>query len=594
MRTVVSSIGRMPRRLAIATVCEHTFVRWDRPGDRAGRAGPAPGLPRRRRAPFRRAGGARHPVLRSPRQVGAQPRPGAVADAVPLDDQPVRGCSHACAYCAGGDTPILMADGRTRELRHIRPGDRIYGTVMRGRVSPLRDHRGARPLVVAQARVPRDARGRHGARSRAATTGSSPNRGWKHVTGAEQGPLQRPHLTRQQQARWAPARFAEPPRATVDYKRGYLCGMIRGDGHLGTRVLRRGRTGGAGSTTSFRLALADLEALSRAQGYLADLSVETTAFQFAAAHGQPPGGARDSHASRARSVDAIREHHRLARRDPLDWCKGFLAGIFDAEGSFSGSGIVRIATPTRRSSTGPRSPAGSSGSRSSSSAPATAMWNVRIRGGLEQQLRFFHLTDPAITRKRSIEGRALKSQSRLKVVEIEPLGMELPLYDITTGTGDFIANGVVQPQLLRPPHARVPGLQRRPRLRQGDRRQGQRARGAAGRAGAAVVEARARRAGDEHRPVPVGRGALQADARDLGGDAGLRQPVLDPHEVAAAAARQGPAAADRRAHDGQRVPVGPDARREGVAGDRAAHAAPAGAAGGGGGAQPDRASRPGS
>ena len=25
---------------------------------------------------------------------------------------------------------------------------------------------------------------------------------------------------------------------------------------------------------------------------------------------------------------------------------------------------------------------------------------------------------------------------------IEPLGMELPLYDITTGTGDFIANGV--------------------------------------------------------------------------------------------------------------------------------------------------------
>ena len=43
-----------------------------------------------------------------------------------------------------------------------------------------------------------------------------------------------------------------------------------------------------------------------------------------------------------------------------------------------------------------------------------------------------------------------------------------------------------------------------------------------GRARAAVVEARARRAGDEHRPVPVGRGALQADARDLGGDARRR------------------------------------------------------------------------
>ena len=40
--------------------------------------------------------------------------------------------------------------------------------------------------------------------------------------------------------------------------------------------------------------------------------------------------------------------------------------------------------------------------------------------------------------------------------------------------------------------------------------------------------------GHEHRPVPVGRGPLQADARDLGGDARLLEPVLDPHEVAAA------------------------------------------------------------
>jgi DNA repair photolyase len=51
--------------------------------------------------------------------------------------------------------------------------------------------------------------------------------------------------------------------------------------------------------------------------------------------------------------------------------------------------------------------------------------------------------DPAITRKRRIEGQAIKNDSRLRVVSIEPLGVSLPLYDITTGTGDFIANGVV-------------------------------------------------------------------------------------------------------------------------------------------------------
>ena len=26
---------------------------------------------------------------------------------------PYRGCSHACAYCISGETPVLMADGRT-------------------------------------------------------------------------------------------------------------------------------------------------------------------------------------------------------------------------------------------------------------------------------------------------------------------------------------------------------------------------------------------------------------------------------------------------------------------------------------------------
>ena len=68
---------------------------------------------------------------------------------------------------------------------------------------------------------------------------------------------------------------------------------------------------------------------------------------------------------------------------------------------------------------------------------------VRLRGGLREVMRFFHTTDPAITRKRSIEGVAIKSDAKLRVAAIEPLGIELPMYDITTGTGDFIANGVV-------------------------------------------------------------------------------------------------------------------------------------------------------
>src|SRR5205823_1743791 len=79
--------------------------------------------------------------------------------------------------------------------------------------------------------------------------------------------------------------------------------------------------------------------------------------------------------------------------------------------------------------------------------------SIRITGGLSEHLRFFDLTDPAINRKRSIEGQMVKTFADLKVAAIEPLGRALPLYDITTGTGDFIANGVVSHNCFaRPTH----------------------------------------------------------------------------------------------------------------------------------------------
>ena len=79
---------------------------------------------------------------------------------------------------------------------------------------------------------------------------------------------------------------------------------------------------------------------------------------------------------------------------------------------------------------------------------------VRLKGGLREQLRFFHTVDPAITRKLNIEGQAVKSDARLNVVSVEPLGKAMRLYDITTETGDFIANGVISHNCFaRPSHA---------------------------------------------------------------------------------------------------------------------------------------------
>jgi DNA repair photolyase len=62
-------------------------------------------------------------------------------------------------------------------------------------------------------------------------------------------------------------------------------------------------------------------------------------------------------------------------------------------------------------------------------------------------------TDAAVSRKRSFAGEVIKNHAHLKVVSIEPLGTAMRLYDITTGTGDFIANGVVSHNCFaRPTH----------------------------------------------------------------------------------------------------------------------------------------------
>jgi len=352
---------------------------------------------------------------------------------------PYRGCSHACLYCASGDTRILMGDGRTKPLADVRPGDEIYGTVRSGNYrwyvkTGVKAHWAT--IKPAYRVVLKDG-------TELITSGDHrflSDRGWKHVTGSEQGADRRPHLTLNNKL-MGTGQFAPAPEDCSDYREGYLCGLIRGDGHLGS--YRYTRPDGAHSEVhGFRLALVDIEALQRARRYLTDLQISTREFLFQEAVGGRKALQAIRTGARAQ-VQMIREVIAWPRRASVEWSTGFLAGIFDAEGSFSG--CIRIANTDpeiidhlvaclRR--------LGFSFRIEDPSRPNGIKY-VRLLGGLREALRFFHTVDPAITRKRDISGKAIKNGSPLRVVSIEPLGIDLPMFDITTGTGDFIANGVV-------------------------------------------------------------------------------------------------------------------------------------------------------
>jgi len=364
---------------------------------------------------------------------------------------PYRGCAHACSYCVGPETQILTSAGRTKPIATLELGESIYGTVRVGayrRLVATQVLDKWSSIKPAYAVVLEDGTQLIASEDHRFLTA----RGWKHVVGSEQGVLRRPHLTAGVKM-LGPGGCVEGPVLDQDYRRGYLCGLIRGDGHIGSYVYPRpGRS--RGDVHRFRLALADAEALDRAREYLADLGAITSEFAFAQASGEHRAmGAIRTQARE--NVGRIIELIDWPILPGLSWLKGFLAGIFDAEGSCS-AGVLRIANRDPEILAWIRAALSRLGfdyAIEEIPRPGKDMTNIRIRGGLPERMRFLLGTDPSITRKRTFDGSALKVQAQLRVASIRSLGMVLRLYDITTGTGDFIANGVVSHNCFaRPTH----------------------------------------------------------------------------------------------------------------------------------------------
>ncbi|HEX3647877.1 MAG TPA: radical SAM protein, partial [Pseudonocardiaceae bacterium] len=218
---------------------------------------------------------------------------------------PYRGCSHGCVYCLAGETPVLMADGRTKPIADLVVGDRVYGTRLFGRY-----RRYVPAEVLAHWSTSKPAYRVTLADGTELITSADhrflTERGWKHVTGATTGRDRRPHLTSGNKLMGTGA-FSAPPDRDADYRRGYLAGLLRGGAGEGYRD----------RVSRFRLASAPDEVARRAVAYLADFGLD---------------------AEQAADTPALLAWP-AARND--NWHKGFLAGVFDARGGRS-SRVLRI------------------------------------------------------------------------------------------------------------------------------------------------------------------------------------------------------------------------------------------------------------
>ena len=351
---------------------------------------------------------------------------------------PYRGCSHACTYCLAADTPILRGDGRAVPLSEIRAGDVVYGTQKRGR------YRHYVRTTVRDVWTTRKPAWRITLADGTTLVASAEHRflterGWKHVAAEGCAGSVRPHLTTNN-ALLGLGALTAGPKHDERYRRGYLTGMVRGDAHLGSyRYERPGRA--PGDVHRFRLALADREALDRSRDFLDQAGLPTTTFGFA-----PSTPARRPitaiRASSRAVVDGVRALVAWPEVADDQWSLGFLAGIFDAEGSCS-RGVLRFSNGDETILREITAALERHGFRSVVERPQSGVPMVRLLGGLGERTRFLQRVDPSITRKRDFEGTALKNPVDLRVRSVEPLGLTVGMIDLTTDTGDFIANGVV-------------------------------------------------------------------------------------------------------------------------------------------------------
>jgi hypothetical protein len=216
---------------------------------------------------------------------------------------------------------------------------------------------------------------------------------------------------------------------TADYMRGWIQGMVDGDGTVKWEPTPNQRQ------VWWRVALTDLEALERLGQYLTALGV---------AHGgikpfrqeDERGQAMDKIEIRSRSgLDAVRAC--VEGPETTDYKRGYLGGFYDAEGSLCGGDIIRLfqTKPNGHIERVERYLAdlGFDGVRESN--------GVRVRGGMWENLRFLGMMRPAITRKVDPRWKDKGyNQGQALVTKLELLE-EQSLVDIQTSTRTFYANG---------------------------------------------------------------------------------------------------------------------------------------------------------
>jgi len=332
--------------------------------------------------------------------------------------KPFNGCRFDCQWCLDGNTLIMMSDLSWKQLNQLKVGDLVMGFERNGST------RFVSTTVQAIRKTTKP-------RLKLTTDKTTIICSYEHQFLSGHG-------------RWATAKhlgtaeigikcLTEPSKRTPEdmpYMAGYLCGVSDGDGTMGHYEYETQQ-----DISSYRLAMKDKEAIERATRYFKAFGVEMNSFTHKAGSGSQLYAIRKSG---KHNYDKILEIFKSYERFS-NYHIGYIAGIFDAEGSFSASNL-RISNTNISILQRAKKALSKIGLKGYIESFPPHCPTLRVSGGIKEYVRFFNITNPAIKRKwpKDFTASFNVTSPVQKAERLEPG----ELIDIQTGTENFIANGL--------------------------------------------------------------------------------------------------------------------------------------------------------